>query len=238
MPAAEASKAKSLATNKALCYSGFRTENSMYRLTIKKQALRPFRRCLGRMPCVFVGHWTDWPKTPTGEMLILLLWRGDRLFVCALADFGSFLRETIERARLMYCASHHVVRLTGSRRTGLMSNLQIIHDDTGQPMFAVIPWREYVRLSRDGTSEANLRNEEIYDLAKDEGGESFPIEVVDRLLSGVSPIKVYREYRGMSQKALAATIGISRFTSPRSRRVGAWALPGHWLRSHRHLKSA
>lgn len=90
-----------------------------------------------------------------------------------------------------------------------MSNLQIIHDDAGQPMFAVIPWREYVRLSRDGTSEANLRNEEIYDLAKDEGGESFPIEVVDRLLSGVSPIKVYREYRGMSQKALAATVSIS-----------------------------
>ena len=90
-----------------------------------------------------------------------------------------------------------------------MSNLQIIHDDAGQPMFAVIPWLEYVRLSKDGASEANLSNEEIYDLAKDEGGESFPIEVVDRLLSGVNPIKVFREYRGMSQKALAATISIS-----------------------------
>lgn len=90
-----------------------------------------------------------------------------------------------------------------------MSNLQIIHDDAGQPIFAVIPWREYVRLSKDGATEAVLRDEEIYDLAKDEGGESFPIEVVDRLLSGASPIKVYREYRGMSQKALAAAIDIS-----------------------------
>ena len=51
-----------------------------------------------------------------------------------------------------------------------MSNLQIIHDDAGQPMFAVIPWREYVRLSKDGATEAVLRDEEIYDLAKDEGG--------------------------------------------------------------------
>ena len=90
-----------------------------------------------------------------------------------------------------------------------MDNLQIIHDDAGQPMFAVIPWREYVRLSKDGASEANLSNEEIYDLAKDEGGESFPIDVVDRLLTGVNPIKVYREYRCMSQKALAARIRIS-----------------------------
>lgn len=90
-----------------------------------------------------------------------------------------------------------------------MDNLQIIHDDAGQPMFAVIPWREYVRLSKDGATEANLSNEEIYDLALEEGGESFPIEVVDRLLSGVNPIKVYREYRGMSQKALAARIQIS-----------------------------
>ncbi len=90
-----------------------------------------------------------------------------------------------------------------------MSNLQIIHDDTGQPMFAVIPWREYVRLSKDGETEADLSDEEIYDLAVDEGGESFPVEVVDRLLSGVSPIKVYREYRGMSQKTLAGAINIS-----------------------------
>ncbi len=90
-----------------------------------------------------------------------------------------------------------------------MGNLQIIHDETGQPVFAVIPWREYVRLSKGGASEADLSDEEIYVLAKDEGGESFPIEVVDRLLSGVNPIKVYRDYRGMSQKALAATISIS-----------------------------
>ena len=33
--------------------------------------------------------------------------------------------------------------------------------------------------------------------------------MVDRLLSGTSPIKVYREYRGLSQKELAAATGIS-----------------------------
>ncbi|MXY91994.1 MAG: helix-turn-helix transcriptional regulator [Caldilineaceae bacterium SB0670_bin_27] len=35
------------------------------------------------------------------------------------------------------------------------------------------------------------------------------MEVVDRLLTGTSPIKVYREYRGLSQKELAAATDIS-----------------------------
>lgn len=90
-----------------------------------------------------------------------------------------------------------------------MSNLQIIHDDAGKPMFAVLPWQEYVRLSKEEAVEATLSDEEIYDLAKEEEGESFPVEVADRLLSGVSPIKVYREYRGFSQKDLAEAADIS-----------------------------
>ena len=90
-----------------------------------------------------------------------------------------------------------------------MSNVQIIHDDAGQPMFAVLPWREYVRLAKEEAAEALLSDKEIYDLAKEEEGESFPIEVADRLLAGISPIKVYREHRGMSQKELAAATNIS-----------------------------
>ena len=90
-----------------------------------------------------------------------------------------------------------------------MSSLQIIHDDAGQLMFAVLPWRDYVRLVKEEAAEAILSDEEVYDFAKEEEDESFPIEVVDRLLSGVSPIKVYREHRGMSQKELAASVNIS-----------------------------
>jgi len=102
-----------------------------------------------------------------------------------------------------------VVKLTNSRRTVPVSKLQLIHDDAGKPIFAVLPWLEYVRLSKDESTEALLSDEEIHDLARDERGESFPIEVVDRLLTGTSPIKVYREYRGLSQKELAAATDIS-----------------------------
>jgi DNA-binding XRE family transcriptional regulator len=39
--------------------------------------------------------------------------------------------------------------------------------------------------------------------------ERVPIEVVDRLLAGENPVKVWREYRGLSQRALAAQAGLN-----------------------------
>ena len=57
--------------------------------------------------------------------------------------------------------------------------------------------------------DAAISDEEVYDRARSEGGESFPIEVADRLLAGESPIRVYRSYRGMTQQELAAAAGIN-----------------------------
>ena len=39
--------------------------------------------------------------------------------------------------------------------------------------------------------------------------ETFPLEVVEKLSSGEHPIKVFREYRGLSQSLLAAKVDIS-----------------------------
>ncbi len=60
----------------------------------------------------------------------------------------------------------------------------------------------------NGGAEALLSDEELYDRADAEGGESFPAEVLDRLLAGQNPIRVYRVHRGMTQGALAAAAGI------------------------------
>ena len=38
--------------------------------------------------------------------------------------------------------------------------------------------------------------------------ESVPAETVDRLVAGENPIKVWREYRSLSQRALAARAGL------------------------------
>ena len=81
-----------------------------------------------------------------------------------------------------------------------MNKPQVILDDKGQPAFVVIPWRDYERLAS---------GEEYYDRAIADNGESFPIEVVDQLLAGKNPISVYRNHRGMTQRALAAAAGIN-----------------------------
>ena len=89
-----------------------------------------------------------------------------------------------------------------------MNKPQIIFDDAGQPAFAVIPWRAYERLANED-AEALLSDAELYDRAKEKGGESFPVEVADRLLAGQNPISVYRNHRGMTQNDLAAAAAIN-----------------------------
>lgn len=54
-----------------------------------------------------------------------------------------------------------------------------------------------------------LNNEGLYDRAMAAREESFPIEVADRLLAGENAIKVYRGYRGMTQRNLAEAAGIN-----------------------------
>ena len=56
----------------------------------------------------------------------------------------------------------------------------------------------------NGEAGALMSDEELYDRAKAEGGESFPVDVVDRLLAGENPVRVYRNHRGMKQGDLAA----------------------------------
>jgi DNA-binding XRE family transcriptional regulator len=43
-----------------------------------------------------------------------------------------------------------------------------------------------------------------YDAAKSRNEEMFPSEIVDRLVAGESPIRVFREYRGLTQEQATA----------------------------------
>ncbi len=86
-----------------------------------------------------------------------------------------------------------------------MSKVQIIEKD-GKRLFAVIPYDEYERL-RD---EAELAEDaELARKALERDEERLPIELVDRLLADESPVKVFREYRGMTQRALAEKVGVN-----------------------------
>ena len=80
----------------------------------------------------------------------------------------------------------------------------ILHE--GEPAYALIPLEEY-----EGLVEALEDLEDIRDFKKaitsDE--ESVPMELVDSLLEGGNPVKIWREYRGLSQKQLAQMVGVA-----------------------------
>lgn len=85
-----------------------------------------------------------------------------------------------------------------------MNEPQVIVDETGRPTFAVIPWSDYERLA---AIDEDAEDAALCDRAKAQ--EMFPSEVADQIVDGENPIRVFREYRGMTQKQLAQTVGVS-----------------------------
>lgn len=68
-------------------------------------------------------------------------------------------------------------------------------------------------MSVDHTAHVQLlEDSRDYDAAMqaiERGEELIPYEVVEALLNGVNPIRVWREHRGLSQQDLASAAGIS-----------------------------
>ena len=88
-------------------------------------------------------------------------------------------------------------------------NIQII-ERNGSPEWAVIPYEEYLRLVEEAEMLSDVRD---YDAALEDieqGEELVPSEVVYAILDGENPIRVWREYRGYTQKELAESAGISK----------------------------
>jgi DNA-binding XRE family transcriptional regulator len=86
---------------------------------------------------------------------------------------------------------------------------QIIQTKRGDSL-AVIPLAEYERLQ--GAAEA-LDDVRAFDAAKRRlaSGEDelVPAAIANRLLDGENPVRVWRQHRGMSARALAERAGIS-----------------------------
>jgi len=77
----------------------------------------------------------------------------------------------------------------------------------GQPEWAVIPYKDYLRLRE---LEGISKDVKAFKRALASGEEELiPDEYAHRLIKGENPIRVWREYRGLSQTALAKSIDIS-----------------------------
>lgn len=87
-------------------------------------------------------------------------------------------------------------------------NLQVILKE-GKPEYAVIPYETFLRLLEDAEMLADVRDYDTTIQIVAGGEELIPSEVVYALLDDNNPIRVWREYRGLSQIELATRVGIS-----------------------------
>jgi DNA-binding XRE family transcriptional regulator len=70
-----------------------------------------------------------------------------------------------------------------------------------------IPRAEYLRLLEAAEMLADVA---AYDRAMAAGGESFPLDVVKRILDGENPVRMIREWRGISAAELARRASLHR----------------------------
>lgn len=88
-------------------------------------------------------------------------------------------------------------------------NVQIIVRD-GNPEWAVIPYEMYVQLAEEAEMLQDIRDFDAAQALLERGEEELiPSEVIYAIMDGQNPIKVWREYRRLTQQQLAATAGIS-----------------------------
>jgi len=71
-----------------------------------------------------------------------------------------------------------------------LTNIQVINDKQGNPVFVVIPYVQYM---------ASLQRDNDW----------IPNEVVGRMVDGATPIRAWREHLGLLQTDMAQRLGIS-----------------------------
>ena len=88
-------------------------------------------------------------------------------------------------------------------------NVQIINRN-GEPEWAVLPYDTYLQLVEQAEMLQDIKDFDSVKAALDNGEEELiPGEVVYALIDGQNPIKVWREYRGLTQQQLSEAAGIS-----------------------------
>ena len=80
----------------------------------------------------------------------------------------------------------------------------------GKPEWAVLPYEDYLQLVEWAEMLEDIQDYDRAKAAVERGDEEIiPAAVVYALVNGERPVKVWREYRQMSQQQLAQAAGIS-----------------------------
>ncbi len=83
---------------------------------------------------------------------------------------------------------------------------QTLKLDSGDTAFVVLKPEEYARLraAADDNEDAHAAREALAD-----PGVLLPHDFMRRLVAGENPVRVWREFRGLTQKALAEAAGLT-----------------------------
>jgi len=88
--------------------------------------------------------------------------------------------------------------------------VQIIKRD-GKPEWAVLPYDVYMQLVEEAEMLQDIQDYDSVKAAIGRGEEELiPSQIAYAILDGENPIKVWREYRGLTQQAVADIAGISK----------------------------
>ncbi len=80
----------------------------------------------------------------------------------------------------------------------------LLRDRDGKPLFAILPYDEYQRLRQ---AAEDLADTAAYLAHKDD--ETIPAAFAERLIDGENPVRVWRQYRQLTQTALAVRVGVT-----------------------------
>ena len=89
----------------------------------------------------------------------------------------------------------------------MSSHVQVIEQD-GKPVFYVVPaalWERMREAAEDAEDIADLERFE-----REDDGVRYPAAVALAMADGASPLRAWREHRGLTLQALAETAGLSR----------------------------
>lgn len=88
-------------------------------------------------------------------------------------------------------------------------NVQVINQN-GKPEYAVLPYRDYLALVEQAEMLDDIKTyDEIKGSIAQGDEELIPSSIVNALADGENPIKVWREYRQLTQQQVAEKIGTS-----------------------------
>jgi len=81
--------------------------------------------------------------------------------------------------------------------------------DVGGEKLAVMPVADYDRLVAEAEDRADEQVAADAERRRQAGEEYLPADMVDRLLAGESPLRVWRKHRGMTLQRLSEEAGVS-----------------------------